>query len=341
MKAPSMYSVPCAKFTMRMMPKISVRPTPRKNSRAACESALTPWVSRSASVDMRPTLAGSWAAPMTPIGAMTGRRISIVVRHLVAGWRRALRRQRRNDLWHRMRKAVLLGGFEDEALLHTLVITLAHKHFALDVVDGQVFERCAQLVGLDAAGLGDTGLEYPLTLPLLALKLVGDQPAMFLLPKLDELLVFGIVDGEGVAGRGDDPKAGIAHRTHGRQLELLGQHRHLGGELVLRRLRQEGVIVVAGEHEIDPVGAGLADLGDVGRIVLGTGRREYLADELLAEPLQLVLEHLDTVVAPGVVEPQRVEALVGCILEIERHRARSHGAGRVGAEEIRHKTFGG
>src|SRR5262245_60861155 len=238
MKAPSMYSVPCAKLTMRMMPKISVRPTPRKNNRAACESALTPWVSRSASVDMRPMLAGSWVVPMTPIGARAGGPTSIVVRHLVAGWRRALCRQRCNDLRHRMRIAFFLGGLEDEALLHALVITLAHMHFAFDIVDRQVFERHAQLIGFDAAGLGDTGLEHPLALPLFPLKLVGDLPAVFLFPQFDKLLVLGIVDAEGVAGRGDDPEASIADRAHGRQLELLGQQRHLGGELVLRRLRQ-------------------------------------------------------------------------------------------------------
>src|ERR1700730_3158043 len=34
---------PCAKLTMRMMPKISVSPQAMKNSTAACESALRLW----------------------------------------------------------------------------------------------------------------------------------------------------------------------------------------------------------------------------------------------------------------------------------------------------------
>src|SRR5690348_15499227 len=41
-----MKKAPCAKLTMRMMPKISVRPTPRKNSNAACDSAFRHWVTR-------------------------------------------------------------------------------------------------------------------------------------------------------------------------------------------------------------------------------------------------------------------------------------------------------
>src|SRR6185312_10249343 len=43
-----MKNAPCAKLMMRMMPKISVSPTPRKNSSAACESALRHWVTRKA-----------------------------------------------------------------------------------------------------------------------------------------------------------------------------------------------------------------------------------------------------------------------------------------------------
>ena len=35
-----MKKAPWAKLTMRMMPKISVRPQPRKNSKAACDSAF-------------------------------------------------------------------------------------------------------------------------------------------------------------------------------------------------------------------------------------------------------------------------------------------------------------
>jgi hypothetical protein len=35
-----MKNAPCAKLTIRMMPKISVNPTPRKNSSAACDNAF-------------------------------------------------------------------------------------------------------------------------------------------------------------------------------------------------------------------------------------------------------------------------------------------------------------
>src|SRR5262249_13318874 len=201
---------------MRMMPKISVRPTPRKNSRAACDSALTPWVRRNASVDMRPALTGSWRGHDPYRWRGRTRCPSVVIRHLVARWRRALGWQRCDDLGHRMGIPVPVGGFEDEALLDALVVALAHEHLALDVVDHHVLERWPQFVSLDAAGLGDAGLEHPLALPLLALGLVGHLPAVLLLPELDELLVLGVVDGEGVTGRSDDAKAGIAHGAHGR-----------------------------------------------------------------------------------------------------------------------------
>src|SRR6185295_746024 len=152
---------------------------------------------------------------------------SVVVGHFVAGRCRALGRQRGDNLGHRMRIPLLFGGFEDEALLNALVVTLAHMHLALDVVDRQILKCRSQLVGLDTAGLGDAGLEDPLTLPLLTLELIGHLTAVLLLPELDELLVFWVVDTEGVTGRCDDAETGLAHRAHGRQFELLGEHRHL------------------------------------------------------------------------------------------------------------------
>src|SRR5262245_57088909 len=126
--------------------------------------------------------------PMTPVDATTTRCPSIVVGHLIAGWRGALGWQGGNDFGHRIGKPLLVGGLEDEALLDTLVVALAYLDPALDVVDGQVLECRSQLVGLDAAGLGDAGLEHALALPLLALELVGHLAAVLLLPKLDKLL---------------------------------------------------------------------------------------------------------------------------------------------------------
>ena len=116
---------------------------------------------------------------------------------------------------------------------------------------------------------------------------------------------------------------------------------HLLGQAVLLRLGQEGVVVVALQHQEDGVGAGLADLGDVGRIVLGAGRREDLADELLLGLRRLLLEDLHAVVAPGVVEPQRIELLQLGAAQVERHRARAHRTRDVGAEEVRHQALGG
>jgi hypothetical protein len=61
----------------------------------------------------------------------------------------------------------------------------------------------------------------------------------------------------------------------------------------------------------------LSDLGHIGRIVLGAGRSEHLAEELLAEARHLALEHLHAVMTPGVVQTERVEGLVGRIFQIE------------------------
>ena len=164
---------------------------------------------------------------------------------------------------------------------------------------------------------------------------------VLLLPELDELLVLRVVDREGVSCRRDHTETGVAHGAHGRPARAARSASPSLGELVLRRLGQERVVVVAGKHEIDAVGTRLADLGDVGRVVLRAGGCEHLADEVPAEPLDLGLEHLDAVVAPRIVEPQRIEALELRVLDIERHRARAHRARGVGAEEIGHEAFRG
>ena len=219
------------------------------------------------------------------------------------------------------------------------MVALADVHLALDVVDREVLERGTKLVRLDAASLGDTRLEHALALPLLALELIGHRAVVLLLPQLDELLVLWIVDGEGIARRDDHAEAGVADGLHGRKLELLRQQRNLVAEFVLCGLGEEGVVVVTGQHEKDGVAARLADLGDIGRVVLGAGRREHLALELLAGPLHLALEHLDAVVTPGIIETERVELLVVGLLDVERNGARAHRPGRVGAKEIRHEAF--
>ena len=161
------------------------------------------------------------------------------------------------------------------------------------------------------------------------------------LVELDELLVAGSIDGECVAGGSHQADGGLADGAKGNQLDLLGHHGHLGGELVLRRLRQEGVVVVAGQDEIDAVGARLADLGDVGGIILGAGGGEHLADKVDVEALHLVLEHLDAVVPPGIVHAQGVEALELRLLDVERHRPRPHGPGGIGAEKVGNEALCG
>src|SRR5579883_3033448 len=67
-----MKNAPCAKFTMRMMPKISVSPTPRKNSSAACESALRHWVTRKARKSINPPPWPGLGQPSTSFLLQTG-----------------------------------------------------------------------------------------------------------------------------------------------------------------------------------------------------------------------------------------------------------------------------
>src|SRR5712671_8120246 len=105
----------------------------------------------------------------------------IFERHGVALRRRAAAGKRGDHLRHRRVEALLLDHLDHEALLHALVIALADLHLALDALDFDVLERRAQLGGLDAARLGDAGLEHLHALPLLALESVGNG-AMFLLP---------------------------------------------------------------------------------------------------------------------------------------------------------------
>src|SRR5215208_6553474 len=179
---------------MRISPKISVSPTPRKNSRADCDSALTVCVSRRARV----LIAGS--APLRGAHARSTQRCAtewrapsddaclIFIRHLVAFGRRLVAREGRDHFRHRRVEARLLLDLDHEALLHALVVALAHEHLALDALDLDVLERRPELGGLDAARLRDAGLEHLHALPLLALERVG-VGVVLLLPRRHELVV--------------------------------------------------------------------------------------------------------------------------------------------------------
>src|ERR1700735_1966022 len=113
-----MKNAPWAKFTMRMMPKISVRPTPRKNSSAAWESAFRHWVMRKPRkfIGAMPTRRplpphpprrgrGRAANPPPPLrgGGWGGGAafISLLERHLPARRGDFVTRQRRDDLRYR------------------------------------------------------------------------------------------------------------------------------------------------------------------------------------------------------------------------------------------------
>src|SRR4051812_20040651 len=120
---------------MRIRPKISVRPTPRKNSRADCDSALTDCVNRRASV-----LIGKRPDACCLRLVLEG--------HGVAAGRRAVAWEGGDYLGHRRVEARLLDHLDHEALLHALVVALADVHLALDALDLDVLERGPQLGGL-------------------------------------------------------------------------------------------------------------------------------------------------------------------------------------------------
>src|SRR3984893_15661572 len=105
----------------------------------------------------------------------------------------------------------------------------------------------------------------------------------------------------------------------------LGEELHALSEPVLRRLRIEGTRFVALERDIAAVGAGLQDLGDVGRGVLVGDRRIDLVDEVLTDLLDLLLEGGVARAAPGGVGGDGNELLFRRILKVEGKRARSHG----------------
>src|SRR5271154_5416033 len=100
-----MKNAPCAKLTIRMIPKISVSPTPRKNSSAACDNAFRHCTSRNANVSM-------WR--------------SVGVFHLLAGRRHLVGLVGGDHLGNRMFHAGFFDHLDDEALLFRLMVAGAH-----------------------------------------------------------------------------------------------------------------------------------------------------------------------------------------------------------------------
>src|SRR6185312_1074712 len=123
---------------MRMIPKISVSPTPRKNSNAACDSALALSVTRNERNDT--------ARP---------REASILVSHLVTGGRGLLAGEGSDDLRHRIRVPLLLHQLDDRAALDRLMVAFADRHRTLDVVDRDGLQGIAQGLRLSTFGLLD------------------------------------------------------------------------------------------------------------------------------------------------------------------------------------------
>src|SRR5215213_6749009 len=122
-----------------MMPKISVKPTPRKNKSAACDNAFRHCVSRNARNSIR---------------------LSVGIDHLVAGRRDLLGRIGGDYLWNWAIHTFLLHDLDDEARLGGLMIAGAHLDRTLDAVNLQAFERRADFRGFPAAGLLNAGLQH-------------------------------------------------------------------------------------------------------------------------------------------------------------------------------------
>src|SRR6476469_9742647 len=203
---------------MRMMPKINVSPTPKKDSNAACDSSLTLWLRRKASVLMGRRggvlgLACNRPCPRDEQGR-TGRLkpTSVVVGGLLAAGRGALTREGRDHLGDRRIEAVLLDHLDHEPLLHSLVIAVAELDLALDAVELDRLESGAQRRRVHAVRLLDAGLDHLHRLPCLAFEGVGQRAAVLLAPELDELLVLGVIVAEGVARGADQPQRSLADR---------------------------------------------------------------------------------------------------------------------------------
>src|SRR3984885_3836135 len=240
-----MKKAPCAKLTMRMMPKISVRPTLRKNSSAACDNALRHSVTRKPRKSISgaggrwtrnsPSLCGGKRyRPRFPKSSSS----SAIERHLPARGCDLVTGQRGDDLRYWQFGPRHLLHLHYVAALHCLVVAGAHRYVALDRVDCRGFQCRTQLIGIDAVRFLDPGLQHLARLILLAFEHVG-QCIVFLPPLGDERLVCRIVDGENVARRTRQADRRIAHRTDAVEIDNGGDQLDLVVQEAFMPLRQK------------------------------------------------------------------------------------------------------
>src|SRR5262249_33958732 len=127
-----MKTTPCAKLTMRMMPKISVSPHAMKNRIEACESALRHCArmkpSQFIGCLVRRRAAGCPAGSEPPALEVS----PVAVAGAPAIRRRHLARIDLDDLADRLGELLVLGDLHHETLVLALVVALAHQHRALD-----------------------------------------------------------------------------------------------------------------------------------------------------------------------------------------------------------------
>src|SRR5687767_13462998 len=131
-----MKMTPCAKFTTRMMPKMSVRPQATKKRIAACDSALRHCASAK--------LAKS--KPLCAVGALAAVRGGLLARIDL------------HDLAHRLRPVLVLCHLHHEPLVLALVVAFAHLDRPLDAPDLEVLHRLDdlhRLVGLRFLNRGE------------------------------------------------------------------------------------------------------------------------------------------------------------------------------------------
>src|SRR5256885_4844160 len=133
MYAPSMYSEPCAMFTMRVTPKISDRPADRKKSDEAFARPFRAWSASTSSGSLllrRPHL------PDLRVGRLHYRAVDVT------------------EVLHRP-LAILDRGLADPGAHRPLVIDPPIHDWARRRIDAQAGESGNQLLGIGAAGLLD------------------------------------------------------------------------------------------------------------------------------------------------------------------------------------------